>query len=592
MEKADNRVREKNGKAKSHALIVLGVSVILTFIAIILAAGTSGLNSPIANSNYSTTLNFSCRSGMEDALNASLLYNSSGGAATTYLITITNTTGNQSVFENASVLITGLTETSTYNMTCLMSNATDNVYSTAVAGITIDNTPPNASFVNPVNNGNYSGNLVVNASVLDSLIGVESVYFNITNSSGVQVNFTKASGSGGYYNITVDTTKFIDGKYNITVYANDTELNNLNNTERVQITIDNTNPLISFGTGTESNGTAVSRDWIYINVSVTEANEANITFLLYNTTGQVNSTTSAAGTRTINFTGLPDGTYTYNVTITDAVNKKNTTETRTIVLDTTAPSITLTLSSATKTSLTITINGAEGNCSVDSTNAIISGSTLTQGDLKCGTSYTYTVSCTDAAGNTGTSPATSFSTSSCGGGGGSSSSSGLTTLLWRNTYNPLPNQLETGYTKKLAPKERIKIEVNNEKHYLGIKKLTKTTAVIEISSKPIEIALSIGSSKKVDVNTDGYYDLYVKLNDIINNKADITVRKINEKYEKTSTKKSEKTAGSSRLTGQVTKEDTVNYPETESKMSRALFWILIALIVAAVIAAVWSIIRR
>lgn len=53
----------------------------------------------------------------------------------------------------------------------------------------------------------------------------------------------------------------------------------------------------------------------------------------------VNSTTLGAGNRTINWTNLADGTYYYNVLITDKVNQQNTTDLRVNYLDAVNPSI-------------------------------------------------------------------------------------------------------------------------------------------------------------------------------------------------------------------------------------------------------------
>ncbi|HTY43879.1 MAG TPA: PGF-pre-PGF domain-containing protein, partial [Patescibacteria group bacterium] len=57
----------------------------------------------------------------------------------------------------------------------------------------------------------------------------------------------KSSGSGGYYNFTFNSMgNLADGFYNMTVYANDTGTNNLNNSQRIQFLIDNTLPTATF----------------------------------------------------------------------------------------------------------------------------------------------------------------------------------------------------------------------------------------------------------------------------------------------------------------------------------------------------------
>ncbi len=123
------------------------------------------------------------------------------------------------------------------------------------------------------------------------------------------------------------------------VYANDS----VGNTGFYSLTffVDSIISLISYGTLTENNSTNFSRNWIYVNVSITETNEANITFTLYNLTSLVNTTTFTTQQRKINFTELTDGTYYYNVSITDILNNRNSTRTRTITLDTTPPNINL-----------------------------------------------------------------------------------------------------------------------------------------------------------------------------------------------------------------------------------------------------------
>ncbi|MBU2562778.1 MAG: LamG domain-containing protein, partial [Nanoarchaeota archaeon] len=129
----------------------------------------------------------------------------------------------------------------------------------------------------------------------------------------------------------VNWTNLPDGTYtyNVTIVNGD---GNQNTTDTRTITLDTTYPLISYGEGTAVDYANLTQSNIYVNVSVTEVNEVNITFRLYNSTGEVNTTTFTDETRTINWTGLSEGIYTYNVTITDVVNQQNITDTRNINL--------------------------------------------------------------------------------------------------------------------------------------------------------------------------------------------------------------------------------------------------------------------
>jgi hypothetical protein len=142
-------------------------------------------------------------------------------------------------------------------------------------------------------------------------------------------------------NASVNFTGLLDGiyYYNATAFR----LNGLtNSTETREITLDTLYPQINYSTGTLPNDSRINYSWIYINTSVTEANEKNITFYLYNSSGLHNNTTYTNGTHDINFTNLSDGNYNYSVTIYDQTNKTNSTSVRTISIDTIAPIITVT----------------------------------------------------------------------------------------------------------------------------------------------------------------------------------------------------------------------------------------------------------
>lgn len=110
-------------------------------------------------------------------------------------------------------------------------------------------------------------------------------------------------------------------------------------------TIDLTYPKINFSGGTEDNNSYIEDNWIYVNVSVTENNFDNISFMLYNSTSLLNETNYTTAVYNINFTNLSDDSYYYNVTIRDKVGKTNSTKTRKITIDTTIPTTNVSLTS-------------------------------------------------------------------------------------------------------------------------------------------------------------------------------------------------------------------------------------------------------
>jgi len=87
---------------------------------------------------------------------------------------------------------------------------------------------------------------------------------------------------------------------------------------------------------------------------------------------------------------------------------------------------------------------------------------------------------------------------------------------------------EQGFTKQISKNERVKIKVGGSDHHIGVTEITKTTVTIQIASTPQEKTLTIGDERKFDIDNDGTYDIYAKLNDIIDDKADITMRAISE----------------------------------------------------------------
>lgn len=356
---------------------------------------------------------------------------------------------------------------------------------------------PSISFVSFGDYGNYSGtSLLLNVSVTDDSPDV--VFFNITNSTGVQNATLAASRQGDsiYWNASLDTTGFSEGHYNITVWANDTD-GNLNNSEFAN----------------------------------------------------------------------------------------------SVIFDNTAPTVSLTSSSSTKTSIvgsisaTDALSGVSDSCTVDRSGATISGTgvsqTMTESDLSCGITFTYNVNCRDSAGNIGSSSATSLSTSSCGGSsdpvsGGSS---------YEMTYVLDEEQFMKGYSQQLKQNERIKFKSGGDYHHVLAKNVDDSKATIEVSSDPITIELDVGEDAKIDLDADDYYDLFVLLNGIEGNKANVTIKGLHEF--------SEGGDGGVVTTGEVLPEGDVENGGS-SDGGRSLWWIylIVAVAVLVLIAVVFILKRR
>jgi len=159
---------------------------------------------------------------------------------------------------------------------------------------------------------------------------------------------------------------------------------------------------------------------------------------------------------------------------------------------------------------------------------------------------------------------TSASSSSDDGGGGG------TEAEWVMTYSPTKEQLQEGYTKEMPEKHRVKMIIGNETHYVGVVNITATDVIVEVSSTPVQIKLEAGEDAKVDLDEDNYYDVYVLLEDIVNNNAKLTIKLIHEEIPE-----GEGPVG--------TEGEIVGQESEEPEFTFAWWWIIVIIIVLAII---------
>ena len=267
-------------------------------------------NGSIFNYNTSIPLNFSVSDA--DGNLQSCWYSINGGSNVS-IASCLNTTF------NASAGIKNLT---------LYANDSVGALSSNITFFTIDNLAPLVRVTYPQN---VSYNFVQSSlNYTSSDANLQSCWYSL---NGGQSNTTLTCGD----NLTSLSSSQSQNTW--IVYANDSA-GNLNFSS-VSFFVDSISPLISFSSSTSSSNSLVARNWVFVNVSTIESNEVNITFNLYNSASLVNSTTSTSGLRELNWTNLQDGVYYYNVTIFDILSNTNSTETRTITLDTAPPFLTV-----------------------------------------------------------------------------------------------------------------------------------------------------------------------------------------------------------------------------------------------------------
>ena len=216
----------------------------------------------------------------------------------------------------------------------------DNVNSTEIRYITLDDTLPVANLIYPTNNthnATLTQNITYNAS--DNL-GISNSTLYIWNTTG-EYNSTSTTFASNVLEDTVGiVVTFAEGIYYWWVQVWDWADNTFI-TGNQTFTIDTTFPVIDYNGGTQDDETNTTSTEIYINVSVTEDHEEIIVFRIHNSTGSYNTTSYSDFTRNINLTNVRDGTYTYNVTINDSSGQTSNTSTRTIRLDDTKPVLTI-----------------------------------------------------------------------------------------------------------------------------------------------------------------------------------------------------------------------------------------------------------
>jgi sporulation protein YlmC with PRC-barrel domain len=189
-------------------------------------------------------------------------------------------------------------------------------------------TEPSGSYLNRTN-------IIVNVSANSTYLA--NVTLDLYNSTGI-VNSTTLFTSPLY----MDFIGLVDGVYYFNATACDVG-GNCSNTLTNIVTIDTIKPIVDFVSPTDASGSTIGiRNYIYVNVSATEINIANITVNLYSSANTlINSTTSTANPYFVETPTFGDGVYYFNATACDLAGNCNDSETRNVTMDTTPPNVTI-----------------------------------------------------------------------------------------------------------------------------------------------------------------------------------------------------------------------------------------------------------
>ena len=182
---------------------------------------------------------------------------------------------------------------------------------------------------------NLTGITNPKGGIINTTAGATPFYTNISFNP---YNISLLSGESEVITYYVNATGDGSNTYEFYAYANITSKPTITNeTIRWNVTIqDNSTPSINYSNPITSNGT-FKQNYIEVNVTAIDTHISTIVNYIYNTTGQVNSSSSTTSPHFTNFTSLKDGTYYLNSTATDSAGNANSTTTRIIILDTTPP---------------------------------------------------------------------------------------------------------------------------------------------------------------------------------------------------------------------------------------------------------------
>lgn len=170
-----------------------------------------------------------------------------------------------------------------------------------------------------------------------------------------------------------------------------------------------------------------------------------------------------------------------------------------------------------------------------------------------------------------------------GGGGGSSIVS-----TWVKEIKMNDSELNLGQTLKIMKnKYRISFNVSGMGHSVGILNMTNKTVSIIVNSTPQYATLTVGESKKFDVDSNGYYDILVGLVSIVNGDATLSFQKINEAVNPTSTPSTN--PDNTNTNTPTTQPSGDNNPPTNTgldgskKGSTVIYWVIGAVILVILI---------
>lgn len=418
--------------------------------------------------------------------------------------------------------------------------------------VSIDNQAPNVTLISPVQGRvSLDANWSFTCNATD--LSLSNVTFFLWNTSSIY-NQTSYSATGNDHVLNINITNITRGDYTWNCLYSDENANLSFAPTNFSLSVAG----IKVNLQTPNNGNATNTNLTYNCTAESESSYAlrNMTFSLWNSTSLLyNETKNVTGTSnatvfSYNFT--QENRYQWNCFgMNNNTNSTFASSNYSLIYDVTKPTVNISAPAdgyavTGTTSISYDYNVSDnfnmstcavilnGISSASNTSEIIKNQTNSISYSTASGSYTWHINCTDAAGNTQNSSSRSLtvnaepsSTSNSGGGGGGSS---LT-----QTYRPSSAEVTSGYTKELKKNDKVEFSIfdeTGEKHALIVNTVGEDFVNLTLRSEPIIIILGIGQSIKVNLTSAEYYNLYVRLDDIIDKKAVLTIQTIKEEIKR------------------------------------------------------------
>ncbi|MBR9705559.1 hypothetical protein GOV14_00850 [Candidatus Pacearchaeota archaeon] len=330
--------------------------------------------------------------------------------------------------------------------------------------------------------------------------------FSIINNSVLDLCFYQLNGGVNTTIVNCSNTLITvtEGASTLTLFVNDT----VSNLEEINVSFftDTIFPEISFINTTAANDSVLNQSFIYVNVSMNDSHDDSVIFSLWNESNEINYIISDYNLTESNWTNLSFGYYAVHVFVNDSFGNTNSVS-RFFNL----------------TNVTLVVP-EDPECDDDHLNLCDNAD-----DCDDANGYWYDSDCNEDADYDDDDDDNDDGSD----GGGDSTTTPVyvpSKFSWENTVAWDDKEIFElkKVTQNFKRRNRIKLKVFDETHYVGVLSLNWTHAVINVTSKPQQAVLKIGEEKRFEVSGDDIYDLLVRLNDVNGLEANVTIESIQE----------------------------------------------------------------